>query len=119
MQLPSRCHKRTGRYCPANNAVSRAAYRAENGNVGNFEAVESNGIAFVQKQCLYQKVAVGMENPNMQLPSLCNKRTGRYGMGNNPISYAAYRADIGRFGNSKLSKTMVPPSPKSNVYVKR
>ena len=84
MQSPSRCNKRTGRYSPGNNPVSCNAYRAENGNLGKFEAVENNGTAFAPKQCLYQKVAVGMENPKMQSPSWCNKRTGRYGSENNP-----------------------------------
>ena len=45
---------------------------------GNFQAVENNGTAFAPKQCLYQKVAVGMENPKMQPLSRCNKCTGRY-----------------------------------------
>ena len=30
MQSHSRCNKRTGRYCPANNPVSCTGYRAEN-----------------------------------------------------------------------------------------
>ena len=64
--------------------VSCTSYRAENGNVENFETVENNGTAFAPKQCLYQKIAVGMENIKMQWPSLCNKRTGRYGPANTP-----------------------------------
>ena len=31
---------------------------AENGNLGNFEAVENNDTSFAPKQCLYEKVAV-------------------------------------------------------------
>ena len=59
--------------------VSYTAYTAQNDNLANFEAIENNGAAFAPNQSLYQKVAVGMENRKMQLPSLCNKRTGRYG----------------------------------------
>ena len=56
MQLPSQFNKRTGRYGLGNNPVSCTADRAENGNLGNFEAVENNGTAYAPKQCLYQKV---------------------------------------------------------------
>ena len=52
--------------------------------MGNIEPVEKNGTTFAPKQCLYQKVAVGMENPKMQSPPRCNKRTGRYGSEKNP-----------------------------------
>ena len=38
------------------------AYRADNGNLGNFEAVVHNGTVLPPKQCLYQKVAMGMED---------------------------------------------------------
>ena len=65
MQSMSWCDKRTGHTRPANNQVSCTAYRAENGNLGNFEAVENDGTTFEPKQCLYQKVAVGMENPKI------------------------------------------------------
>ena len=95
MQSLSRCYKCTGRYSPAHNPDSCTACRAENGNLGNFEAVDHNGTAFTPKQCLYQKVAMGMENPKMQSPSLCNKRTGRYGPANNPDSYTVCRAENG------------------------
>ena len=99
MQSPSRCNKRTGDYVPPNNLVLCTAYRAEYGNLGNFEAVENNGKVFAPKQCLYQKVAVGMENPIMQSPSRCNKRTGRYGPAYNRVSCTAYRAENGNQGN--------------------
>ena len=79
MQSPSRFNKRTGCYGWANNPVSCNAYRAKNGNFGNSEAVENNGTAFAPKQSLYQKVAVGVENPKMQSPSRFNNRTWRYG----------------------------------------
>ena len=61
MQLPSQCNKPTVRYGQANNPVSKTAYKIENENLGNFEAVENNGTAFLPKQCLYQKVSVGVE----------------------------------------------------------
>ena len=86
MQSPSCCNKRTGRYGPANSQVSCTVYRAENGNLGNFEAVGNNGTAFAPKQCLYQKVAVGMENIKMQSLSRCNKPTGRFGPAKNAVS---------------------------------
>ena len=41
-------------------------HRAENGNLGIFEAVENHGKAFASKQSSYQKVAVDMEHPKMQ-----------------------------------------------------
>ena len=72
MQSLSRCNKGTGRYVPANNTDSFTAYRAENANLGKFEAVENNGTAFAPKQCLYEKAAGGMENPKMQSASRCN-----------------------------------------------
>ena len=99
MQSLFRSNKRTGRYCPANNTVSCTSYTAENANLGIFEAVENNGTAFAPKQSLYQNVAVGMENPKMQSPSRCNKGTGRYGPGNNPVSCTALRAENGNLGN--------------------
>ena len=41
MQSPSRWNKRTGRYSQANNPVPCTASRAENGNLGKFEALET------------------------------------------------------------------------------
>ena len=67
--------------------------------MANFEAVENNGTDVAPKQCLYEKVAVGMENPKMQPPSRCNKRTVRYGPANNLVSCTAYRAE-----NANLAK---------------
>ena len=51
--------------------------------MGKFDSVEKNGTAFTPKKCLDQKIAVGMENPNMQSPGRCNKmqwelRPGKY-----------------------------------------
>ena len=119
MQSPSRCNKRTGRYRQANNPVSSTASRAMNGNLGKFEAVENNGTAFVPKQCLHQKVDVGMENPEMQSPSRCNKRTGRYCAAKNPVSCMHVGPTMEIWENSKMSKTMVPPLHQSNVSIKR
>ena len=98
IQSLSWCTKRTGRYGPANNPVSCKAYKAENGNLGNFEAVENNGTAFALMQCLYQKVAVGMEIPKMQSISRCYKRTERYGQRHNSVSCTAYRSENGNLG---------------------
>ena len=99
IQLVSRCNKLKGRYGPGNNPVSCTAYRTDYENLGIFDAVERNGTAFSPKQCLYRKVAEGMEIPNMQSVSRCNKRTGRYGPGNNPVSCTAYRADYANLGS--------------------
>ena len=98
IKLISRCNKRTGRYGPAKNPVSCTAYRAEYTNLGIFDAVESNGTAFAPKQCFYQKVAVGMENPKIQSLSRCNKRTGPYGPENNQLLCTAYRAEYAKLG---------------------
>ena len=93
MQSLSQCNKCTGRYCPTNNPVSCTAYTAENANLGIFEAVENNGTALAPKQCLCQKVAVGMENRTMQSQSRCNIRTMRYYPANKMVSCTAYRAE--------------------------
>ena len=90
MQSRSRCNQRTGRYCPSNNTVSCTSYTAENANLGIFKAVEHNGAAFAPKQCIYQKVFVGMENSKMHSPSRCNKRTGRYCPSKYTVSCTSY-----------------------------
>ena len=64
-------------------------YRAENGDLGNFEAVDRNGTAFAPKECLLQKVATCMENLKMEPLCQCNKRTGHYGLANHPLSCTA------------------------------
>ena len=92
---------------------------AENANLGIFKGVENNGTSFAPKQFLYQKVAVGMENPKMKSPSQFNKHTGRYCPGNNSVSYTAYMAEMQIWEFSKLSKTMVPPLHQNNLYSKR
>ena len=93
MQSLSRNNKRTARYALKNNPVTCTAYRAEYVNLGILDAVESNGTTFVPKQCFCQNVAVGMENPKIKSLSRCNKRTGRYDPGKNPVSCTAYRAE--------------------------
>ena len=40
-------------------------YFAEYGNLVNFEAFDHNGTVYAPKQCLYQKVAMGMEKLKM------------------------------------------------------
>ena len=115
MQSSSRFYKRTER--PANNLVLCTAYRAENGNLGNFEAVENNGTAFAPKQSLYQKVAVGMENPKMQSSSRFNKRTGCCGTSNNLISCTAYRAENRNLGSFKaVENNCTAFEPKQSLY---
>ena len=84
-----------------------------------FNAVENNGTDFAPKQSLYQKVAVGLENPKIKSPFRCKIRTGCYGPANNPASCTVYRTENENLGNSKLSKTMVPPLHQSNLYIKR
>ena len=119
IQSPSRCNKRTGHYAQANNPVSCTVYRAENGNLGNVEAVENNGTAFAPKQSLYQKVAVGMENPKMQSPSRCNKRTGRYTPVNNPVSCTACRDENGNLGKFEaVENNGTAFAPKQSLYQK-
>ena len=39
---------------------------AQKGKLGIFEAVEDNGTVFAPRQCLLKKVAMGMENLEMQ-----------------------------------------------------
>ena len=119
MQSPSRRNKRTGHYGPANNMVSCTAYRAEMGNLSKFEAVENNGNAFAPKQCLYRKVAVGMENRKMQTLSRCNERTGHYGRVNNPELFTAYRSEnvnLGKFEAVENNDTAF--APKQCLYQK-
>ena len=66
--------------------------------MGKLEAIENNGTEFAPKQCLHQKVAVGMENVKTQSPSRCNKHTVRYGQANNLVSCTTYRAENGNLG---------------------
>ena len=100
MQSVFRRNKRTVRYGPANKLDSITAYRAENAKFEKFEAFENNGTAFAPKQCISQKLAVGMENPKIQSVSRCNKRTGRYGPAYNLdffTAYSAKNANLGKF----------------------
>ena len=66
MQSLARYNKCTGRYGPANNPVSCTEKSPKNGNLGIFKAVEDNGVFFAPRQCLHEKVAVGMEYLKMQ-----------------------------------------------------
>ena len=61
-------------------------YKADNGKLGNFEAVDRNGAVFAPNKCLYEKVATGMENLKMQSLCRCNKRTGLYKRANHKVS---------------------------------
>ena len=117
MQSLSRCNKRTGRYSPENNPVLCTAYRAEYVNLGISHAVKSKGIAFQPKQCLYQKVAVGLENPEIKSLSRCNNRTARYGPAKIPVSCTAYWAEYSNLGILDALE-MVPPLHQSNIYTK-
>ena len=99
MHSPSRYNKRRGRYRLANYPVSFTTYLPENGNLENFEAVETIGTAFAPNQCSFQKVAVGMENSKKQSHSLCSKRTGRYRSENNQFSFITYMAENGNWEN--------------------
>ena len=119
MQSPSLCNQHTGRYGPTNNPVSCPAKRAEIGNLGNFAVVENNGTAFASKQSLYQKVAVGIENPQMQSTSWFNKRTGCYGPANNPVSCTAYRTENGNLGKFEdFENDGTAFAPKQSLYQK-
>ena len=120
MQSVSPCNKRTRRYCAANNPVSFTLNRAERGNLGNFEAVESNGTAFAPQQCLYKKVAVGMENLKK-----CDRFLGAIkARGVTARQITRFRVpllgpntQIWEF--SMRSKGMVPHLHQSDVYTKR
>ena len=117
MQLTSRYNKLTGCYGPAYTPVSSTVYRVENGNLGNFEAVENNGTAFAPKQCLHQKVAVGMENAKIQSPSRCNKRTGRYGPEIHRVSSTLNRAENGNLRNFEaVENNGTALTPKQCLY---
>ena len=72
--------------------------RPKNGKLGIFKAVEDNGTVFAPRQALHQKVAMGLENLKIQSLSRCNKRTGRYGPANNPVSCTESSPKNGNFG---------------------
>ena len=76
----------------------------KNENLEKFEAVENNVTAFAPKQCSYQKVTEGMENPKMQSLSRCNKRTGRYRPVNNAVSCTALSQRIEILKNRSCRK---------------
>ena len=99
MQSLYPCNKRTGRNGPANNPDSSTAKKPKKGKLRIFEAVEENGTVFAPRQCLHQKVAMGMEKLKMQSLSPCNKRTRCYGPVNNPVSSTAKKPKRGKLGN--------------------
>ena len=66
MQSLCQCNKRTGRYGPEITRFHTPPYRADNGNLWNFEAVDHNGTVVAPKQCLHQKVTMRMVNLKMQ-----------------------------------------------------
>ena len=118
IQSLSRCYKRTGRCGTANNPVSFSAYRAEIGNVGNFEAVESNVTAFAPKKCLHRKLPVDMKNTKMQSLSRCYERTGHCCRQITRFLAPRIGPRLEMWETLKLSKTSIPPLHQSNVYVK-
>ena len=92
---------------------------AERGNLGNFEAVESNGTGFAPKQCLYQKVDVGMENQksNHFLGALNALGVTARHITRFHAPRTGPREEIWEI--SMLSKSVVPPLHQSNIYIKR
>ena len=113
MQSLSPCNKRTGRYGTANNPVLSTAYKPKKVKLRSFEAVEDNGTVFAIRQCLHQKVAMGLENLKMQSLSRCNKRTGRYDPANNPVSCTEKCPKTGNLGIFEAVED------NGNVYIKR
>ena len=71
------------------------------------------------RQCLHQKVAMGMHNLKMESLSRCNKRTGRLGPVETPLHAPSKVMKMDIFEFSKLSKTVVPCLHQGNVYIKR
>ena len=59
--------------------IHATPYRADNGNFGKFGATYFFGTVFAPKQCLYQKVATGIESLKMYSLCRCKKRTSGYG----------------------------------------
>ena len=74
---------------------------------------------FLPKQCLYQKVAVEMENPKMQSLYRCNKRSAVYRPANNQDSFTTYRAEIANLGKFEaVEKNGTAFVPKQCSYQK-
>ena len=72
--------------CRQNIPSRRGRYRAENGNLSKFEWTSRHGTVFAPRQCLYQKKATGIENPEMYSTSRCRNPTYLCRLGNYPIS---------------------------------
>ena len=95
-------------------------HRAKNGNLGNFEAVDRNGTVFAPKQCLYTKVATGMENLKMQSLCWCYNLQGFMGQQITRFHAPPY-IGLGMeiWETSRLSIAMAPCLQQRNVYMKR
>ena len=52
------------------------SYGAEDGNLVNFEAFDRSGTVLAPKQCLYTKVAMGMENLKCKSRGFIYRRMG-------------------------------------------
>ena len=86
MQSLFQCNKHTGRIGTANNLFSCREKSPKSGNLEIFEVVEDNGTVFAPKQCLHQKVDMGLENLKMQSLSRCNNALGVTARQINPVS---------------------------------
>ena len=58
--------------------VHGAQYRADNGNLCIFWFTYRHGTVFAPKQCLYQKIAKGMESQKMYFSNRCKNRAYLY-----------------------------------------
>ena len=64
--------KHTGRYeQPKYTTFHASPCRADNGNLGKFEATNPHGTVFTLSRCLYQKEATSMERLKMDSLSRC------------------------------------------------
>ena len=61
-------------------------YSAENGNLRKSGSTFRHGTVFARKQCLYQKVATGMESPILHSSYRCKYSTYLCGTSNYPVS---------------------------------
>ena len=61
--------------------------RVENGNLRKFGWTYCHGVVFLQRQCLYQKEATGMESLEMYSTSRCRNPTYLCGPANYPVSW--------------------------------
>ena len=93
---------------------------AETGNLGQFRFANHNGTVYAPKQCLYQKVPMGMQSLKIQSLCRCNKHTGHYGLANFTRFYAPTYMDengnLGKFGAADHNGTVF--APKQCLYQK-